>query len=190
MEIGKLEYGLELLSTATSFDKAVGREPKPTAERAQRYQAAIATLKANKVTLEAEAAAQAAAAKAAVSGRKQPTASFTPQEIEIYGARKIEVTADGEVWIDGDKAGDITADGEIWVAGDKEGDVTSDGEVWKAGDKVGDITTDGEVWREGNKIGDIESDGSIWINGSREGWYTGGTRVNAAAIVFYGFFDI
>ncbi len=190
-EIAKLQYSLHLLNLGAEFDKAVGHQPKPTAEREQLYTKAIATIKTN-----AEAAKVAEAVKAKTTARtntKKSSAApkkLTPQRIELYGSTLIEVTAEGEVWINGDKAGDITADGEIWVSGNKEGDITKDGEVWKAGNKVGDITSKGEVWREGNQIGNVESDGTIWINSSREGWFKGGNPAYAAAIIFYGFFNL
>lgn len=192
-EVAKLQYGLELLKMASEFDKTVGRPTKSIAERERRYNEAIVTIKAN-----ARAARAAADAKKsqktekAVATSSSPSSAkkMTPQRIEIFGSTLIEVTAAGEVWINGDKAGDITADGEIWVAGDKEGDITAEGEVWKAGNKIGDITADGEVWRDGNQIGNVESDGTIWVNSSREGWFKGGSRLHAAVIVFYGFFNL
>ncbi len=190
-EIQRLEYAINLVDLSQQFDSAVGRQPAAMNNRQDRYQGAIAKLQKRRVTLEAEA--KAAAAKRAsqpATPKKSIFGSLTAQNIEVYGARKIQVTKDGEIWIDGNKTGDITLDGEIWVEGDKEGDITADGEVWKAGNKVGDITTDGEVWRNGNKIGNIEADKTIWINGTREGWYEGGNPVIAGAILFYGFFDL
>jgi len=112
------------------------------------------------------------------------------QVIELNGAKVAEVTKDGEIWIGGTKAGSITKDGEIWVSGDKEGDLTADGEVWKAGDKIGDITDKGAAWRDGNQVGTVEKDGTIWIGSSREGTFKGGNPRQAAAILFYGFFEL
>ncbi len=190
-EINRLESAIELTGVMSHFNQAVGREAQPIDPRVTRYQTAIKTLQKNKVKAEVEAAKVAAnMPKHTPHTTKKIYDKLTAQEIEIYGARIIRVTETGEVWIDGEKAGDITDDGEIWVAGDKEGDITVDGEVWKAGNKIGDVTSKGEIWREGNKIGSIESDGTIWINGSREGWYKGGIKIIAAAVIFYGFFNI
>lgn len=112
------------------------------------------------------------------------------QVIELSGSKVAEVTDDGEIWILGTKEGSFTETGEIWVAGGKEGELTRDGEVWKAGDKIGDISSNGEVWRDGNEIGTVESDGTIWLGSSRGGSFEGGDPRHAAAIVFYGFFDL
>lgn len=178
-ELARLSYGLYLLQYA-SPSGAVS-----PAERKSNYTATVDVL--NKKSK----AAKVAAAKPTTTFKKtSKKTKFTPQRIEMYGSRLIEITADGEVWVDGGKAGDITADGEIWVAGVKEGDLTKDGEVWKAGNKVGDVTKNGEVWREGNQVGTVESDGTIWVNSSRSGWFKGGDPKYAAIVVFYGFFGI
>lgn len=190
-QINRLESAIELTGVMSHFNQAVGREAQPIEPRVTRYKTAIESLQKNKVKAEAEAA------RVVVTRPRHTTQTpkkiydkLTAQKIEIYGARIIRVTETGEVWIDGDKAGDITDNGEIWVAGDKDGDITVDGEVWKAGNKIGEVTSKGKIWREGNNIGSIESDGAIWINGSREGWYKGGIRMIAAAVIYYGFFDI
>ena len=101
---------------------------------------------------------------------------------------KIEVTRNGEVWINGDRAGAITKEGEIWVGGDKTGELTRGGEVWKAGEKVGEITKDGDVWKSGNEVGNVTKKGVIWIDGSREGTFQGGPASHVGAIVFFGFY--
>ena len=108
--------------------------------------------------------------------------------IEIHDA-KVEVTEDGEVWIDGSKVGEITSDGEIWVGGEKEGSITDDNEIWKAGERVGEVTKDGDVWRDGNEVGNVTDDGTIWIDGSREGSFKGKSARYVAAIVFFDFFS-
>ncbi|MEM8735769.1 MAG: hypothetical protein AAGG44_16180 [Planctomycetota bacterium] len=112
------------------------------------------------------------------------------QVLYLNGAKAGEITSSGEVWIAGDKVGDITSDGEIWVRGVKEGDVTSEGEVWKSGNKVGDITQTGEIWREGNRLGSIEKNGDIWIDGTQVGSIEGGSARNAAAVLFFGFYQL
>ena len=112
------------------------------------------------------------------------------QLLTMNGSKLGEITADGEVWIAGNKVGDITDEGEIWVAGVKEGEITEKGEIWKAGNKVGDFTSDGEIWRESEQIGSIESNGDIWVNGLNVGNAKGGDARHAAAVLFYGFYDL
>ena len=112
----------------------------------------------------------------------------TTQVLSTGGSKFCEITADGEVWINGDKQGSIEANGEIWVAGDKEGSLESNGEVWKAGNKIGDVTSDLEVWFEGDNVGEIESDGTVWRNGNAVGSTQGGNPKRAAIVFFFGFF--
>ena len=171
-----------LLEIWSAFDVAMGRSAPDTSDRAATYEAMIAELE--------QKAADAPARPKPTKNRTPKTISIGEQRIEIYGARLIEITKDGEIWIDGGREGSITTDGEIWVSGTKEGDLTADGEVWKGGVKVGDVTSDGEVWRDGGQVGTIEGDGAIWIGGSKEGWFEGGNPAVAGAVVFYGFFSL
>lgn len=127
--------------------------------------------------------------KATQSPTAEESTRMTSQTLYMNGSKLGEITASGEVWISGVKVGDITKDGEVWVGGVKEGEITSGGEVWKAGNRIGDITTDGEVWRDGNQIGSIEKNGDVWKNGSNIGNVKGGNAKNAAAVLFYGFFE-
>ena len=115
--------------------------------------------------------------------------SSQTQTLHRGGSKFCEITADGEVWINGNKQGSIEANGEIWVAGGKEGSIESNGEVWKAGNKIGDVTSDLEVWLEGNKVGEIESDGTVWHNGDSVGSTEGGDPRHAAIVFFFSFFE-
>lgn len=183
--IPRIEAGLALLDVADALNESLGKTPNNVTQRRKQYSDALTSLRAKEK--KATSAAKAVPQQVKKSAAKK---KIQPQRIEMFGTRLIEITAEGEVWVDGDKAGDITADGEIWVAGDKEGDVTADGEVWKAGNKVGDVTKDGGVWREGNHVGNVEADGTIWVDGSRQGTFKGGNPAHAAAVVFFGFFGI
>lgn len=128
-----------------------------------------------------------------LSELKQATGDNTmkseTQILSSGGSKFCEITANGEVWINGDKQGSIEANGEIWVAGDKEGSLEANGEVWKAGNKIGDVTSDLEVWFEGDNVGEIEADGTVWRSGETVGSTQGGNPRRAAIVFFFGFFS-
>ncbi len=89
-----------------------------------------------------------------------------------------------EVFIDGCHAGEVSADGDLWREGERQGELSGD-MVWREGECIAQLGADGVVWYDSSIVGSLETDGSLWLEGERvanfedsgEVWVSGEKRV-------------
>lgn len=112
--------------------------------------------------------------------------TFTKLEVYIDGSHAGEISADGDLWADGERQGQIDGD-SVWRRGECIAQLGADGIIWLEGSQIGTLESDGSLWLEGERLASFEDDGEVWVAGERRAVVTAyeNTSENRRALVIF-----